>query len=137
MKSSLQLSKNFVNLMVLVFIASAVGGCWDAEVVVTFESRYAEQVYVVFDDDVGLNYDGPYIFRYQNQPQYGYRVPAQESRTISRVGPRLADSKYGSQVQHRVTAFDLDLNIVYDRLFTWDELNDAGWHVVIDPALSD
>jgi len=41
--------------------------------------------------------------------------------------------EYGSMWKYYIYAVTLDGELVYQRIFTWDELHDAGWKVVIEP----
>lgn len=118
----------------IIVLGMLVSGCADSFRPVTFENSSSLPVTVGLEA-VTLEYTGPYVFRYTNIKRKV--VLAGESSTRSYSGPKYFDEDFGSQFKYLVTAQDDDLNFVYYRLFTWTELNDAGWHVVIDPALSD
>ena len=118
----------------IIVLGMGVSGCLDSFRPVTFENSSSLPATVGLEA-VTLEYNGPYVFRYTNVENKV--ILRGESYTRSYSGPKYFNEDFGSQFKYLVTAQDDDLNFVYYRLFTWTQLNDAGWHVVIDPALSD
>jgi hypothetical protein len=83
-----------------------------------------------------------YQYGYSRYRYAGGEIQTGRTKGFSYYGIPFHDSEQGSRYKYRVIAVEEndpqeDMNLLFRRLFTWDELNDAGWHVVIDPALSD
>jgi hypothetical protein len=104
---------------------------------VTYENRTGLPIRAyLIHVELDYEHDRP---RYQDA---GGEISVNETSSFSYYGLAFQDSEMGSQYKYLVTSVEdkdpgEDVNLLYQRIFTWDELNDADWHVVIDPALSD
>ena len=77
---------------------------------------------------VPLDYASEYQPAYADIREVFTMEPGEESAGVSDVS---RDPEYGRTLKILVTAVKEDDEIVYQRLLTWDELNDQGWYITI------
>lgn len=78
---------------------------------------------------VPLDNNGTDIFSYQENSMSPIS-PGEDRRILTLIDP---ERKYGIQGKILVAAVAESEEVVYQRLFTWDELNSMEWRVVIEP----
>ncbi len=85
---------------------------------------------------VGLDFNG----RFHMTPEFEWGKnstrevpPNHELRMATLILP---NRKYGSRNKYLVVAITPKDIAAYERLFTWDELEQLGWRVVIEPTAS-
>ena len=104
---------------------------FDSERLVSYEnlSTTAVRVQLRF---VSVDYSGPYNFK-EDRYCHG-RVPPGETNSIAYINSISDNESFGTSIRYLVTAIDDDRNIVFQELFTWHQLRNAGWHVVMKPT---
>ncbi|MBF8267439.1 MAG: hypothetical protein HW388_947 [Dehalococcoidia bacterium] len=125
-------------LLSLLFVASLVlGGC-DPTTIITEENRTSFPV-KSSEEWVLPDYSGPVAlsdltYNYYVKPPEDLHVipPGEEMEFVTGIHPKRS---YGSREKYLWYAVNLSGEVVYQRTFTWDELNSQGWKVVIEPGV--
>jgi len=117
-------------LLVVVFIGSLGLGC-DSYQVITFENRTSSAVKVDLRQ-VPLDYVGIPELSYSD-PRLS-PIPAGETeRAVTSVRK---EREIGRKSKYAVVAAAETHEVVYSHVFTWDELHDLGWKILIEPGQS-
>ena len=117
----------------ILVVSSACFG--DPGTVITVANRLSEPIkFGAFP--VGLDFNG----RFHMTTEFEWRnlqirevPPNHELRMGTSILP---NRKYGSRNKYLVVAITPKDIAAYERLFTWDELEQLGWRVVIEPTVS-
>lgn len=102
-------------------------GC-DPGVTIIFENRMPFPV-KVGSHKVSLDFQGTVTPR--DLSNYPIVIEPGKSRKFTALIP--PDRKLGATMKYVEYAVNLTGEMVYQRTFTWDELHDMGWRVVIEP----
>jgi hypothetical protein len=109
----------FIGLSLVLFVA----GC-DPYQVITFDNLTSFPIQVDMKS-VPLDYQGTPQFNFAT----GDVIKAGESKKY--VAPVQNDRTVGTTRKYPVEAVDERAEVVFSRIFTWDELHDLEWIVVI------
>ncbi len=116
-------------LLMLLVVGLLLDGC-DPGTTVTEENLTSVPVKTDYRA-VRVDYSGPVDLRDLTINQSVIQ-PGQEMRSTTLIHPK---SRFGSREKYVFYAVTLSGEVVYQRTFTWDELNDLGWKVVIEPGV--
>ena len=123
--------KRTLPLVLVVALLTAGVACFgDRGTVVKFENHTAVPV-KVHVKSVSLDFSGTYT------PSASYAglatTPLQPGETVRFATLIHPKREYGIQAKYLVAAVAETNQVVYERVFTWDELDALGWRVVIEP----
>lgn len=106
-------------------------GCWpERGTPISIENRTT--VPIIFDyRPVGLDYVGlvtPTVGDFSPR----FMLPGSIERYATLIHP---NREYGSEEKYIVYALNEAREVVFQHTYTWDELNEMGWKVVIEPQV--
>lgn len=117
-------------LFALLFVASlVVSGC-DPSAIIIAINRTSVPV-KISNVSVPVDYEG--LVKLPNLAYYTYVVQAsEEMKFVTEIYPK---RNYGSERKYNYYAVNLSGEVVFQRMFTWDELDSQDWKVVIEPGV--
>lgn len=111
-------------LFVILIFPLVCVGCDDYQII-TFDNQTENPIQVDIKS-VPLDYQDTPAFDY---PQDDV-IQASESKKY--VAPVWDDRTIGSERKYPVEAVNIEGEVVFYRVFTWDELRDMGWRIIIE-----
>jgi len=126
----LRLVNSILCIVFLWFLSASVGCIGDRGPRITYDNKTDQAVWVKVEGGISKDFSD----HFEADPRISSRGPVEAGQSRSFV---YFDIPLGKSLGERLgnwgtTAVSVNGTIVYQRIFTWTELYDSGWRVVIE-----